>query len=112
MRRREFIAGLGAASAWPKVALPQPSHPVIGFLGSDREEMRSNRFRAFHDALAETGYAEGRNVSIEFRWADGQINRYPELASDLVRRQVAVIASMAGTPSATAAKAATSTIPI
>jgi ABC-type uncharacterized transport system substrate-binding protein len=111
MKRREFIAGLSAA-AWPRIAGGQAAQPVIGFLGSDREETRSNRFRAFHEALAETGYAAGRNVMIEFRWADGQISRYPELASDLVRRQVAVIASMAGTPSATAAKAATSTIPI
>jgi len=112
MRRREFISGLGAASAWPNVALSQSPQPVIGFLGSDQEERRSNRFRAFHEALAEQGYADGRNVTIEFRWADGQINRFPELASDLVRRQVAVIASMAGIPSAAAAKAATSTIPI
>jgi ABC-type uncharacterized transport system substrate-binding protein len=111
MRRREFIAGLSAA-AWPRAALAQLPQLVIGFLGSDREELRSNRFRAFHEALTEAGYTDGRNITIEFRWGDGEVSRFPELASDLVRRQVAVIASLAGIPSAKAAKEATSTIPI
>ena len=111
MRRRVFIAGLSAA-AWPRAALAQLPQLVIGFLGSDREELRSNRFRAFHEALTEAGYTDGRNITIEFRWGDGEVSRFPELASDLVRRQVAVIASLAGIPSAKAAKEATSTIPI
>ena len=107
----DFIAGL-SAGAWPRAALAQLPQPVIGFLGSDREELRSNRFRAFHEALTEAGYTDGRNITIEFRWGDGEVSRFPELASDLVRRQVAVIASLAGIPSAKAAKEATSTIPI
>ena len=113
MRRRDVIAGLGAAAAYPFAVHAQTSAmPVIGFLGSEVEEKGSERFTAFHKALAEAGYTEGRNVAIEYRWAQGRIDRYPALAADLVARGVSVIASMGGVPSARAVKAATTTIPV
>jgi putative ABC transport system substrate-binding protein len=113
LKRRDVIAGLGAAALWSCGAAAQPSAmPTIGFLASEVEEKSSARFVAFHKALAETGYTEGRNVAIEYRWAQGQVDRYPALAADLVSRRVSVIASMGGIPSARAAKSATITIPI
>jgi putative ABC transport system substrate-binding protein len=112
MRRREFMTLLGGAvTAWPLAArAQQPALPVIGYLGQTSAEAYAGRLKAFRQGLGDMGYVESRNVTIEYRWEDNDNSRLPDLAADLVRRQVRVI--VGGPPQAAAAKAATKTIPI
>jgi putative ABC transport system substrate-binding protein len=114
MRRREFIAVIGsAAAAWPLAArAQQPGTPVIGYLSVGTSELTRDSVAAFHQGLADQGFAEGRNVGIEYRWAEGHTDRLRALADDLAHRQVTVIVVGGSTPGSLAAKAATQIIPI
>jgi len=114
MRRREFIRFFSSTVvAWPLTArAQQAATPVIGYLNGASASQFPQLLAGFHKGLSETGYSEGRNVAFEYRYADGQYDRLPALAADLVSRRVSVIVATAGTPTIRAAKAATSSIPI
>src|SRR5262247_3760561 len=113
MKRREFITLLGGAAAWPLAArAQQPAMPVVGFVYPGAPELSAGVVAAFRKGLNETGFVEGRNVTVEFRFAYNDNARLPELVGDLVQRRVAVIATPASTPAALAAKAGTATVPI
>jgi putative ABC transport system substrate-binding protein len=113
MRRLEVMAGLVGAAAWPCTAgAQQPAMPVIGFLRGRSPSEAAYTITAFHKGLNEAGFVEGRNVAVEYRWAEGRYERLPELGTDLVRRDVAVIVALGGQPAVQAAKAATAIIPV
>jgi putative ABC transport system substrate-binding protein len=113
IERRKFLATVGGAAAWPLAArAQQAAMPVIGYLDPRSQDAIGGRLNALRRGLKETGYVEGENVAIVYRWAEGQYDSLPELAADLVRRQVDVIVAAGGAPSAVAAKATISTIPV
>jgi ABC-type uncharacterized transport system substrate-binding protein len=114
MRRREFITLLGGAALAAPLSVRAQGMPVIGYIGSNSydKNLPTRRFRAFHQGLGEAGFVEGRNVAIEYRFAEDRLEQYPAMVADLVGRQVAVIASLGGTPVARALKAANTAIPV
>src|SRR5438552_1289836 len=113
LRRRQLLVSLCAAAAWPLAArAQQPALPVIGYLSSGSQGISGERLRRFLQGLSEAGYSEGKNIAIEYRWAEGQYDRLPQLAADLVGRRVRVIVVPDSVVTARAAKAATSTIPV
>jgi putative ABC transport system substrate-binding protein len=113
MRRRQFISGLGSVAVWPLAArAQQPPMPVIGFVDSGSADASADRVRAFRKGLSEAGFVEGRNVTVEYHWLEGQYDRLPALTAALVRRRMAVIVTPGSSAAAIAAKAATTTIPI
>src|SRR5262245_13843215 len=111
-KRSKFITLISGAAAWPLAARAQQERPVTGFLHTGSPQLNAKLLEGCRAGLAQAGFVEGRNVAIEFRWADGDERRLPELAADLVRRRVLIIATPASTPAAVAAKAATTVIPI
>jgi len=113
MKRREFLGVLGSVStAWPLAALAQqPTRPVVGFLRNTLPEEAAHLVAAFRKGMSETGYVEGRNVLVEYRWTGGQTDRLPSMAADLVNRQVDVIVALGSTPAVRAASAATTATP-
>src|SRR5271165_1485532 len=113
VRRRELIATLASAAAWPLAARAQPpAMPVVGVVSGESQETSVRRAGAFRKALNEAGYVEGQNVTVEYHWLEGQYDRLQPLMADLVRRRVTIIAIPGSNPAALAAKAATTTIPI
>lgn len=112
MRRREFVGALGGVMAWPIVAHAQQAMPVVGWLSARSAADSASALESFHKGLAEGGYVDGRNVAVEYRWADGKFDRLRALADDLAQRRVAVLVAVAGGQTPHAARAATSTIPI
>jgi len=111
MRRREFIAALGAAATWSLAAPAQEKIPRVGFMGNSTAALEANLVGAFREGLRELGYEEGRNIVIEYRWADGQYERFPALVAELIAAKVDVIVT-AGTPAALAVKKTTTTVPL
>jgi putative tryptophan/tyrosine transport system substrate-binding protein len=112
MKRRTFLAGLGAAAAWPIEGPAQPAMPVVGFLGSTTSAQWAGLVAGFREGLGQAGFVEGQNVLVEYRWAENEVDRLPALAADLVARHVAVIVASGGTVTALAAKAATARVPV
>ena len=112
MQRRTFITLLGSAASWPLSAHAQKAMPVVGFLSGTSAGPSAPFVAAFHQGLSETGYVEGQNLAIEYRWAEGRYDRLPALVADLVGRKVDVIVAPGGVPGIQVAKSATSTIPI
>jgi putative ABC transport system substrate-binding protein len=111
MKRREFIRLVGGAAAWPVAAHAQPKIPRVGFMGNSTAALEANLVGSFRDGLRELGYEEGRNIVIEYRWADGKYERFPTLIAELIAAKVNVIVT-AGTPAALAVKKATTTVPL